>query len=73
MAVLIIGAGLVGSQLARILIEQGEAPVLMDRAAQPKALAEIVDLDKAKLVKGDEFTTKLAPIAPHRGCVAERN
>ncbi|MSQ72661.1 MAG: NAD(P)-dependent oxidoreductase [Betaproteobacteria bacterium] len=53
MAVLIIGAGLVGSQLARILIEQGEAPVLLDRAAQPRALAEIVDMGKATLVKGD--------------------
>lgn len=53
MAVLIIGAGLIGSQIARILVEQGETPVLMDRAAQPKALGEIVDLAKVKLEKGD--------------------
>ncbi len=53
MAVLIIGAGLVGSQVARILVEQGERPVLMDRAPQPQALGEIVDLAKVVLVQGD--------------------
>jgi len=53
MAVLIIGAGLVGSQVARILVEQGERPVLMDRAPQPRALGEIVDLARVVLVQGD--------------------
>jgi nucleoside-diphosphate-sugar epimerase len=53
MAVLIIGAGLVGSQVARILVEQGERPVLMDRAPQPGALGEIVDLAKVDLLQGD--------------------
>ena len=53
MAVLIIGAGLVGSQIARILVEQGETPVLMDRAAQPKALGEIVDLARVELDQGE--------------------
>ena len=53
MAVLIIGAGLVGSQVARILVEQGERPVLMDRAPQPQALGRIVDLAKVVLLQGD--------------------
>jgi len=53
MAVLIIGAGLVGSQVARILVEQGERPVLMDRAPQPQALGEIVDLSRAVLLQAD--------------------
>jgi len=53
MSVLIIGAGLVGSQVARILVEQGERPVLMDKAPQPKALGEIVALDRVKLIEGD--------------------
>ena len=53
MPVLIIGVGLVGSQIARILVEKGERPVLMDRAPQPKALGEIVDLSKVTLVEGD--------------------
>jgi nucleoside-diphosphate-sugar epimerase len=52
-AVLIIGAGLVGSQIARILVEQGERPVLMDRAPQPRALAQIIELSKVPLVEGD--------------------
>lgn len=53
MATLVIGAGLVGSQVARLLVEQGEAPVLMDAAPQPGALGEIVDLGRVKLVEGD--------------------
>ena len=53
MATLVIGAGLVGSQVARILVEDGQQPVLMDRAAQPDALGEIVDLARVRLVEGD--------------------
>lgn len=53
MTVLVIGAGLVGSQIARILVDEGERPVLMDRAPQQKALGEIVDLAKVKIVEGD--------------------
>jgi len=53
MAVLLIGAGLVGSQIARILVEKGERPVLMDRAPQPKALGQIVDPTRVTLVEGD--------------------
>ena len=53
MTTLIIGAGLVGSQIARILVEQGERPVLMDRAHQSCALGEIVDLERVVLAPGD--------------------
>ena len=53
MTILVIGAGLVGSQVARILVEQGEKPVLMDFAAQPNAIGEIVDLNKVTLAEGD--------------------
>jgi len=53
MAVLVIGSGLVGSQVARILVEQGETPVLMDSAAQPAAIGEIVDIGRAVMVQGD--------------------
>jgi nucleoside-diphosphate-sugar epimerase len=53
MTVLVVGAGLVGSQIARILVENGERPVLMDRAPQPEALRRIVDLSKVTLVEGD--------------------
>lgn len=38
MSVLIVGAGLVGSQIARILVEQGERPVLMDRAPSSRCI-----------------------------------
>ncbi len=53
MTTLVIGAGLVGSQVARLLVEDGERPVLMDRAAQPKAIGEIVDLAQVALIAGD--------------------
>lgn len=53
MAVLVIGAGLVGSQVARILVEQGEQPILMDKWFQLQALGQIVDLERVTLVEGD--------------------
>ena len=39
MTTLVIGSGLIGSQVARILVERGEKPVLMDPAAQPRRSA----------------------------------
>src|ERR1700691_2814177 len=53
MTTLVIGAGLVGSQIARVLVDSGETPVLMDQAAQQEALGEIVDLARVRLVEGD--------------------
>jgi nucleoside-diphosphate-sugar epimerase len=49
----VIGSGLIGSQVARILVERGEKPVLMDHAAQPYAIGQIVDLGKVTLIAGD--------------------
>jgi nucleoside-diphosphate-sugar epimerase len=53
MTTLVIGSGLVGSQVARILVERGEKPVLMDHAAQNRAINEIVDLARVTLIVGD--------------------
>jgi nucleoside-diphosphate-sugar epimerase len=53
MATLVIGAGLVGSQVARQLVEEGETPVLMDVGHQRDALGEILPLDRVRLVDGD--------------------
>ncbi len=53
MTTLVIGAGQIGSQVARILVERGEKPVLMDHAAQPQAIGQIVDLAKVTLIQGD--------------------
>jgi nucleoside-diphosphate-sugar epimerase len=53
MTTLVIGAGLVGSQVARILAEKGQRPVVMDRAPQNEALGNIVPLDRIELVQGD--------------------
>jgi nucleoside-diphosphate-sugar epimerase len=53
LTILVIGSGLIGSQVARILVERGEKPVLMDHAAQPHAIGQIVDLGKVTLIAGD--------------------
>ncbi len=53
MTTLVIGSGLIGSQVARILVERGEKPVLMDSAAQPQAIGQIVDMAKVTLIAGD--------------------
>jgi hypothetical protein len=50
---LVIGSGLIGSQVARILVERGEKPVLMDHAAQPHAIGQIVDPAKVIVIAGD--------------------
>lgn len=53
MATLVIGAGLIGSQVARLLVEDGERPVLLDHAPQPSAIAQIVDLAKVTMIPGN--------------------
>lgn len=53
MTTLVIGAGLVGSQVARILVEQGEKPVLMDFAAQTASIGQVVALDNVTMIQGD--------------------
>lgn len=53
MTTLVIGAGLVGAQVARILIEKGERPVLFDTAPQTEALAEHFDPARAAMEVGD--------------------
>ena len=53
MTVLIIGAGLVGSQIARLEIERGEKVVILDAFPREDALADIFPVDKAKVVQGE--------------------
>jgi nucleoside-diphosphate-sugar epimerase len=53
MTTLVIGAGLVGAQVARLLVEDGERPVLLDHSAQPQAVGQIVDPSKVVMMEGD--------------------
>ena len=53
MSVLITGAGLVGSQVARLEQEAGRTPVIFDVAPRAEALADFVDLDGCVVVRGD--------------------
>ncbi len=53
MAVLVVGGGLVGSQIARVLLERGKTPIIFDRIPQPQALGGIVDLSRITLLQGD--------------------
>ncbi len=50
---MITGAGLVGSQIARLEVEKGERPVLFDVAPQVDSIQDIVDLGRVILVRGD--------------------
>ena len=50
---LIIGGGVIGSQIARILVEQGERPVILDRAPQLDSIADVIALDKIDIIPGD--------------------
>lgn len=52
MSVLIVGVGLVGAQVARLLIERGERPVLLDVSPQQAAIASILDLSGVTIVRG---------------------
>jgi len=63
MSVLITGAGLVGSQIARLEQEAGRTPVLFDLVPRPDALADFIDLDQAVIVRGD-VTNPLDLVAP---------
>ena len=53
MTVLIVGAGVVGAQVARIEVEMGERPVMLDISPQADAISEIVDPSAVKIVRGD--------------------
>jgi nucleoside-diphosphate-sugar epimerase len=68
MTVLVIGGGLVGSQVARILVEEGTRPVVMDRAPNQAALAAILDPAAIELVRGDV----LNPLALSEAIVRHR-
>ncbi len=53
MALLIMGAGRVGAQMARIEVERGEKPIIFDVAPQVGALSDILDPQAVTLVPGD--------------------
>lgn len=53
MPVLLIGGGLVGSQIANILVNDDEDVTVLDYAPQPDCLAENVDIGRLRIVQGD--------------------
>jgi len=53
MGLIITGAGLVGSQIAKLTAERGEKPVVFDVNPQPEAINQIVSLEQIELVRGD--------------------
>ena len=52
MNVLVICASLIGSQVERLLVEEGQRTILFDVAHQEDALSDIVDLDRVTLAHG---------------------
>ncbi|MEK7216882.1 MAG: NAD(P)-dependent oxidoreductase [Chloroflexota bacterium] len=67
MAVLIVGAGMVGSQAARQLLDRGETPILFDLAPNLPHLATVLDPGAVKIVRGDmlELAELIAAIQDH--------
>ena len=53
MTTLIIGTGVVGSQIAAQEIARGETPVLLELAPQTDAIGKLADISQLKLVQGD--------------------
>ena len=53
MGVLVIGAGLVGSQIARIESESNRDVTILDVAPRLEAIGDILDVTKVKVMKGD--------------------
>ena len=53
MAILITGAGLVGSYAAARLVEMGERPVLYDVAPSSENLRRVQGLEKVEVIRGD--------------------
>lgn len=53
MPILVTGAGMIGSQIARLLLERGETPILFDVVPQLDNIGSVVDLSRVKIVRGD--------------------
>ncbi|MGH2639301.1 MAG: NAD-dependent epimerase/dehydratase family protein [Rhabdochlamydiaceae bacterium] len=51
--VLIIGAGLIGSQIAKLEVERGDSVVIFEVNPRTDAMSDIFDVSKAKVIKGD--------------------
>jgi len=66
-SVLITGGGLVGAQIARIELACGHRPVVYDRAPDIAALADVVDVERCAIVRGDvtDLTSLRAAIDDH--------
>lgn len=53
MTVLITGSGLIGTQISKLFLTQGEKVVVYDISPQLESMKELVDLSELSLVKGD--------------------
>jgi nucleoside-diphosphate-sugar epimerase len=53
LAVLVVGSGLIGSQIAREEVERGEKVVIFDITPREDALADVLPIEKVKIVRGD--------------------
>jgi len=53
LTVLITGSGLIGTQIAKHFVEDGERTIVYDIAPQLQPMSELIDLSKIKVVRGD--------------------
>lgn len=53
LTVLVTGAGMIGSCVAKELIDRGEKPVVLDSFPRPEYISDVVNSDEIHLVRGD--------------------
>src|SRR3989442_10507963 len=53
LAVLVVGSGLIGSQIARLEVERGEEVIIFDVSPREDALADILPIEKVRIIRGD--------------------
>ena len=53
MTVLITGSGLIGTQIAKQFVDNGETTIVYDISPQLQSMSELVDLSRLKVVRGD--------------------
>ena len=50
---LVVGSGLIGSQIARLEVERGEEVIIFDVSPREDALADILPIEKVRIIRGD--------------------
>ncbi|MGI0092145.1 MAG: NAD-dependent epimerase/dehydratase family protein [Nitrososphaerales archaeon] len=53
MSVLVVGSGLIGTQIAKLFLDAGDDTAVYDISPQLGAMSEVIDVSKIKVIRGD--------------------